>query len=202
MVRALLAEYLLAEVLVIGDQQPVLGKRLVWNVVVRNTAGFVVDGEDIVRLITQLACDSRSGALVNKEPHLRGLPCQRHERIARKRLRCKEETRLDVFSGQAIIFREDLLVGRSVRQEVQYEINRQTRLFDDRLAGHDSRRRGDSVKELLVTHGSRLKEGWLGAAYICRPVRRAIRSRISAASSYCSHAIASASCWERGASRS
>jgi hypothetical protein len=122
------------------------------HVFVGHSAGFVVDREHVVRLIAQPASDSRTRAFVDKESHLRWLGHKWEEGCARHGSRCKQQTCLDIFSPEALVFVQDGVNCRAVTQQIQYVIHGQPCAFDHGLPNHDLRITTDSFKELLIGH--------------------------------------------------
>jgi len=91
------AVHFFAEVLVIGDQDPLIRVRLGEDIVVGHAPCLVVNRKHLVRLGTEPSCNVGASTLVNQKSHLSRIPYQRHEFGIRQGPRGKQKARLQIL---------------------------------------------------------------------------------------------------------
>lgn len=74
------------KVLVVRDQNPILGLRLIKNVIVIHSTRFIENGKGLVGLLAKPTGNGRTGAFIHEESHLRRLCNQGHEGSTGQRL--------------------------------------------------------------------------------------------------------------------
>jgi hypothetical protein len=106
-----LSIYLLTEIFIICNDNPIFCERFLHHSIVRYSSRFVIHRENIMMLRAKPARYSRTSAFVNREAHLRWHLGEWHKRGSTKRFRREQEAGLNILVRQTVIFVQDLLNG-------------------------------------------------------------------------------------------